>query len=92
MTHPLPVTKACLSRDDLDRVTSRLHHQASGFNATARVILQAMKEYGMFLADNGSDWYVSGETNTTWNDDDLSQLKRVTGNAFEVVKMGKIVR
>ncbi len=33
LTHPLPVTKACLSRDDLDRVTSRLHHQTSGFNA-----------------------------------------------------------
>lgn len=33
LTHPLPVTKACLSRDDLDRVASRLHHQSSGFNA-----------------------------------------------------------
>jgi hypothetical protein len=54
-----------------------------------------MKKYGMFVADNGSNWYFQGEggkQSSCWNDDDLDQLKNVPGNAFEVVKTGKILR
>jgi len=56
------------------------------------VILTALKKYGMFVADNGSDWFISGETNTAWNDDDLDQLKGVPGSVFEVVQLGEIHR
>jgi hypothetical protein len=46
----------------------------------------------MFVADNGGDWFISGETNGLWEDDDLDQLKTVPGNAFEVVRLGQIYR
>ena len=46
----------------------------------------------MFVADNGSNWFVSGATDSRWNDADLNQLKNVPGSAFEVVATGAIVR
>jgi hypothetical protein len=45
----------------------------------------------MFVADNGSDWYITGETNTSWDDNDLDQLKTVPASAFEVVQTGPIL-
>ena len=57
----------------------------SGFPRQARVVLQALKEYGMIVADNGSDWYVSGAPDPRWSNDDLHKLGRVSGSAFEVV-------
>jgi hypothetical protein len=45
----------------------------------------------MFVADNGSDWYISGSTDTRWNDTDLNQLKTVPASAFEVVQGGPII-
>jgi hypothetical protein len=51
----------------------------------ARVIAQALKTYGMIVADNGSSWYVSGAPDAGWNDDDLHQLDRLHGSDFEVV-------
>ena len=56
-----------------------------GFPPQARVVLEALKRYGMMLADNGSDWFVSGEPHPRWNNDDLRSLKRVLGRNFEVV-------
>src|SRR5579884_4186003 len=57
---------------------SKLPHQA-------RVVAQALKTYGMILADNGSPWYISGAPNRRWNDDALHQLDRLSGRDFEVV-------
>jgi uncharacterized repeat protein (TIGR01451 family) len=58
----------------------------SGFKPPTRVILTALKKYGMILADNGTSWYISGEPNAGWNDDDLvSDLRRVHGTDFEAV-------
>jgi hypothetical protein len=57
----------------------------SGFSAANRVILQAMKTYGMLLADNGSAWYVTGVPDANWNDDDLHRLGTITGADFEAV-------
>jgi len=57
----------------------------SGFPRQARVVLQALKEYGMIVADNGSDWFVSGAPDPRWSNDDLHTLGRVPGSAFEVV-------
>jgi hypothetical protein len=72
------------------RVRLRANHDISRFSARVQVILTAMKEYGMFLADNGSDWFVSGESHTGWNDDELRQLGMVPASAFEVVKTGTL--
>src|SRR5262249_53868538 len=58
----------------------------SHFKGASLAVLQALKKYGMFVADNGSAWYISGQTDSRWDDDDLDQLKTVTGNAFEVVQ------
>jgi hypothetical protein len=56
-----------------------------------RVILRALKKYGMIVADNGSNWYFSGAPDPRWNDDELSTLKVIKGSNFEVVQMGTIV-
>jgi hypothetical protein len=53
-----------------------------------RVILQAMKTYGLVLADNGSSWFVSGAPDPRWNNDVLHELGRVPGSAFEAVDVG----
>ena len=52
------------------------------------MILEALKKYGMIVADNGSSWYITGAADPRWNDDDLNQLKTVPGSAFEVVDTG----
>ena len=55
------------------------------FPASVRPILQALKAYGMMLADNGSSWYLSGAPDPRWSDDDLHALKQLTGADFEAV-------
>jgi hypothetical protein len=62
----------------------------SGYHGAALVILKCLKKYGMFVADNGSNWFISGARSSTWNDADLDQLKRVPGSAFQVVNTGYI--
>jgi hypothetical protein len=74
------------------RVRLKAGYDISGFTGASKVILTAMKKYGMFLADNGSDWYFTGATDSRWNDNDLSQLKNVPASAFEVVKLGTIYK
>lgn len=56
-----------------------------GLPPQARVIAQAMKTYGLLLADNGSPWYVSGAPNPGWDNDQLHALDRIRGSDFEVV-------
>jgi hypothetical protein len=68
----------------------------SSFNRVSKIILTAMPNYGMFVADNGSDWYFQGEgtgnnPGTCWDDNNLDQLKTVPGSAFEVVETGTIL-
>jgi hypothetical protein len=70
------------------RVRLKAGFDISGFPPSARVILQALKTYGMILADNGGNWFLSGAPDSRWNDGELNTLKRLTGNDFEVVKMG----
>lgn len=62
----------------------------SGFSPQLQVILSAMKKYGLFLADNGSPFYVSGAPDPRWNDDDLHKLTTLHGSDFEVVQMGPV--
>jgi hypothetical protein len=74
------------------RVRLKASYNISNFTGQSRVILTAMKKYGMFLADNGSDWYFTGAADSRWDDDDLEQLKNVPASAFEVVKLGTIIK
>jgi hypothetical protein len=57
----------------------------SSYPPQARVILIALKQYGMILADNGSAYYISGTSDSRWSDDDLHLLGHITGSMFEVV-------
>ncbi len=67
------------------RVRLKASVDISGFPRQARIVLQALKTYGMILADNGSSWYISGAPNPHWSNDDLHTLGRITGADFEVV-------
>jgi hypothetical protein len=57
----------------------------SGYPQHARVILQALKDYGMMLADNGSAWYISGAPDPRWDNDVLHAMDDITGADFEAV-------
>jgi hypothetical protein len=70
------------------RVRLKASFDISGFPPSARVILQALKTYGMMVADNGGDWFISGAPDARWNDAELNTLKQVAGSNFEVVNMG----
>jgi hypothetical protein len=72
------------------RVRLRADYPISGFPPQARVVLQALKTYGMIVADNGTSWYVSGEPNSHWSNDDLHSLGRVPGSAFQVVDTSSV--
>jgi hypothetical protein len=72
------------------RVRLKSDFDTSSFPAEAQVILRALKKYGMILADNGSDWFISGAPDPRWDDSALATLRRVTGSDFEVVRMGEI--
>jgi hypothetical protein len=67
------------------RVRLKASVDISGFPRQARVVLQALKRYGMILADNGSNWYVSGAPSSKWSNDALHTLGRIHGSDYEVV-------
>jgi hypothetical protein len=73
------------------RVRLKASVNISGFSPAMQVILRALKKHGMILADNGSNWFVSGAPDQRWNDDELNTLKALKGSDFEVVKMGTVV-
>jgi hypothetical protein len=67
------------------RVRLKASVSIASFPKQARIVLEALKTYGMILADNGSPWYISGAPNRHWSNDDLHSLGRLTGADFEVV-------
>jgi hypothetical protein len=67
------------------RVRLKASVDISGFGSQARVVLTALKRYGMILADNGSPWYITGTPDSRWNDDQLHHLGDLTGSDFEIV-------
>jgi hypothetical protein len=67
------------------RVRLKANVDISHLPYQARIVAEALKRYGMILADNGSPWYISGAPNPRWNNDALHQLGRLTGSDFEVV-------
>ena len=81
-----------LTSDPQDRVPPmgarfrlKADYDISGFPPEMQVILRAMKKYGIMLADNGSNWYVSGIPDERWDNDMLHLLDALTGNDFEAV-------
>ncbi len=69
------------------RVRLKANYDISRFPPSARVILSALKKYGMFLSDNGGDWFLIGAPDPRWIAAEIETLKRVKGRDFEVVKM-----
>jgi hypothetical protein len=67
------------------RVRLKASVDISGFPRQTRIVLQALKTYGMILADNGSNWYISGAPDPRWSNDALHTIGRITGSDFEVV-------
>jgi hypothetical protein len=74
------------------RVRLKAAFDTRAFPNQARVILEALKSYGMILADNGGEWFLGGAPDPRWNDDDLHTLKRVKVRDFEVLAMGPVVQ
>ena len=73
------------------RVRLKASVNISGYSANVQVILHALQQYGMFVADNGSAFFVSGAPDPRWNDSDLHNMTQLHGSDFEVVQMGTVV-
>jgi hypothetical protein len=64
----------------------------SGFSSEVQVILQALKTYGMMLADNGGAWFITGVPDERWNNDVLvPELHQVKGSDFEAVDVSSLM-
>ena len=72
------------------RLRLKANFDVTRFHGEARVILVALQHYGLIVADNGSNWYITGASDSRWNDTDLNQLKTVPGSAFEIVNTGPL--
>jgi hypothetical protein len=93
--HPATHFASSSSDPNLPPMGLRLRLKASfslaGFHGESLVVLRALQHYGLIVADNGSSWFITGAPDPRWNDEDLEQIKRVPGSAFEVVK-GETIR
>jgi hypothetical protein len=88
-----PATHAAGNNSGTENIMGMRLRLQSGFNiagysAANQVILTAMKNYGMIVADNGSNMYFQGSPDARWNDDDLNALKAIDASNFDVVQMG----
>ena len=72
------------------RLRLKSSFDVSQFSASNQVILNAMKKYGLIMADNGSSMYISGAPDNRWDNNDLHNLSQVTASNFEVVQMNPI--
>ncbi len=73
------------------RFRMKADYDCSSFSQEVQVICRALKKYGMFVADNGGDWFISGAPDSRWSDDNLADLKEITADALEVVDTGEDV-
>jgi hypothetical protein len=72
------------------RVRLKASVNIAGLPPQARIVAQALKTYGMILADNGSNWYIGGAPSPHWSNDQLHALGGLTGSDFEVVDTSKL--
>jgi Fibronectin type III domain len=88
--HPATHCAGSTSNSDAPPMGLRLRMKAgydiAGISGEAHGIAVAMKKYGLINADNGSNWFFTGASDTRWDDENLDQLKSIPGSAFEVVK------
>ena len=93
-----PATHQAGSTNSLDvppmgaRFRLKTTYDISGFTGMSRTVVEGLRRHGLILADNGSDWFISGDNDTRWDDDDLNQLKAIPGSAFEAVNTGEPIR
>jgi hypothetical protein len=77
----------------LPRMGERLRLKSSvdisGLPRQARRVARALKRYGLIVADNGSDWFISGAPDRRWDNDQLHELGELSGRDFEVVDTGR---
>jgi len=94
--HPATHFASSSSDPNLPPMGLRLRLKGSfslaGYHGETLVVLRALKRYGLIVADNGSSWYITGAPDSRWNDEDLEQIKRVPGSAFEAVQTGPVLR
>jgi hypothetical protein len=96
MAYVLPATHYASSDPNSDlppmglRLRMKAGYDCSTLSAEVQVLCTAFKTYGLIVADNGSDWYVSGAPNSLWSDDNLQSISSITGDAFEVVDTGPV--
>ncbi len=94
----LPATHFASSNTDPNlppmglRLRLKASYDVGALTGQARTIAVAMQRYGLIVADNGSNWYFQGAPSPGWNDDDLNQLKSISGTQFEVVDTGSVLR
>jgi hypothetical protein len=72
------------------RLRLKASFDITGFSPANQVILTALQQYGMILADNGSAVYISGMPDPNWNNNDLGALKTITASNFDVIMMSAI--
>jgi hypothetical protein len=89
-SHWAPTSTNALAAPMGMRLRLKASYDISSFPPQSKVILAALKQYGMIMADNGSSMYVSGEPDNRWSNDDLGSLKQVPASAFEVILMDPI--
>jgi hypothetical protein len=68
------------------RLRLKRDYPLAGMTGTAIAIADALKRFGLIVADNGSNWYFSGTSDRRWNNENLDQLKRIPGSAFQVIR------
>lgn len=73
------------------RFRLKANFDISGYSPQVQVILRAMKEYGIILADNGSAWYISGAPNEAWDNDMLHEWDDIDGDNFEAVDVSSLM-
>ncbi len=92
-----PATHFASSITDADvppmgaRFRLKQSYSCAAFSDEVKVICAALKRYGMIVADNGSNWYVSGQHDPRWDDDAIGDLKQIPGSAFEAVDTGPVL-
>jgi hypothetical protein len=92
----LPATHFASSVTDVDappmgmRLRLAPSFDISGFTGQARVVARALQQYGLIVADNGSNWFFQGSTDPRWDDASLNQLKLIPGTAFDVIDTGAV--
>lgn len=73
------------------RLRLRADYDISGFTGQSRVIAQALKTYGLIVADNGPNWMISGVGDSRWDDTNMNQVRNIPASALEYVDSGQVI-